>query len=99
MVFDCIFHHGGEFVRDDVLFYRGGKNTTVSDIDLQTQGMDVIDEIVTGQGYDKQHYRIWGAVDGKDDQFFQVYVDHLAEEVAISAIGEEVDGHLYLEHN
>jgi len=48
MVFDCIFHHGGEFVRDDVLFYRGGKQTKVNDIDLQTWGMDAIDEIVTG---------------------------------------------------
>ena len=58
--------------------------------------MDAIDEIVTGWGYDKQHYRIWGAVDGKDGQFFQIFVDHLAEEVAIRAVGEEVDGHLYL---
>jgi len=43
--------------------------------------MDTIDEIVTGWGYDKQHYKIWG------------------EEVAIRAIGEDVDGHLYLEHS
>jgi hypothetical protein len=99
LLFNCIFHHGGEFVRDDVLFYRGGKQTIVSDIDLQTWGMAAIDEIVTGWGYDKQHYRIWGAVDGKDGRFFQIYVDHLAEEVVIKAIGDEVDGHIYLEHN
>ena len=99
MLFNCIFHHGGEFVRDGVLFYIGGRQTIVSNIDLQTWGMDVIDEIVTGWGYDKQHYRIWGAVDGKDGEFFQIYVDHLAEEVSIRAIGEDVDGHLYLEHN
>lgn len=99
MLFNCIFHHGGEFVRDDVLFYRGGKQTIVSDIDLQTWGMDAINEIVTGWGYDKQHYRIWGVVEDKNGKFFQIYVDHLAAEVAIRAIGNEVDGHLYLEHN
>jgi len=99
LLFNCVFHHDGEFVRDDVLFYRGGKHTIVSNIDLQTWGMAAIDEIVTGWGYDKQYYRVWGAVDGKDGQFFQIYVDHLAEEVAIRAIGDEVDGHIYLEHN
>lgn len=98
-MFNCIFHHGGEFVRDDILFYRGGKQAIVGDIDLQTWGMDAIDEIVTGWGYDKQHYRIWGAVHGEDGKFFQIYVDHLAEEVAVRAIGDEIDGHIYLEHN
>jgi len=50
-LFNRIFHHGGEFVRDDVWFYRVGKKTIVSDINLQTWGMDAIDEIVTGWGY------------------------------------------------
>ncbi len=39
---------------------------------------------------------VWGVIYGKDGQFFQIYVDHLAEEVAIRAIGDEVYGHLYL---
>jgi hypothetical protein len=57
-LFNWIFHHGGVFVRDDVLLYRGGLQTIVSDIDLEKWGMDAIDELVTGWGYEKHHYRI-----------------------------------------
>ena len=38
-LFDVVFHHGGEFVRDKRVFYRGGVQTIVSGLEGNNWGV------------------------------------------------------------
>jgi len=45
-LFDVVFHHGGEFVRDKCVFYRGGVQTNVSGLEGTNWGVSDIENTV-----------------------------------------------------
>ena len=99
IVFNCIFHHDGEFFRDKTMFYRGGIETVVADIEPDSWKVDSIHEIVRTWGYEKEHFRIWCKMDVLGHEFFEVNADHIAEEISIYVVYEQTDAHIYVEHN
>jgi hypothetical protein len=78
------------------MFYRGGMETIVSDIEPDNMKPAVIKELVSSWGYDKNHFRIWGKI---CNEFVEVKEDHIADEISIGAVGDGRDGHIYVEHN
>jgi len=98
-LFDVVIHHGGEFVRDKRVFYRGGVQTIVSGLEGNNWGVSDIENIVTSWGYEKKKFRVWGQYPEVFDEFFQVNEDHIAKEISGYSIGNKVHGHIYVEHN
>jgi len=99
LLFDVVFHHGGEFVRDKRVFYRGGVQTIVSGLEGNNWGVNDIENTVASWGYEKKKFRVWGQHPDVFDEFFQVNEDHIAEEISGYSIGNKVHGHIYVEHN
>jgi len=98
-LFDVVFHHGGEFVKDKHMFYRGGVQTVLSGIKGNNWDVSDIENIVASWRYQKKKVRVWGQYVEVYDEFFQVNEDHIAEEIYEYSIGNKVDGHIYVEHN
>jgi hypothetical protein len=78
------------------MFYRGGVETIVSDIEPECMKPAVIKELVSTWDYDKNHFRIWGKI---CNEFVEVKEDHIADEISIAAVGDAEDAHIYVEHN
>ena len=86
--FNCIFHHGGEFVREETIFYRVGVQTIVTDFVLDAWKVGVIRQLVCSWGYQDHEIRVWCKMDRIVNEFVQVDQDSIAIEVAMYAIGE-----------
>jgi hypothetical protein len=71
----------------------------VSDIDPDVFTVAVIKELVRSWGYEREEFRIWGKMDGVDNEFFELMVDNIADLISMRAVAEEEDGHVYVEHN
>jgi len=78
------------------MFYKGGMETIVSDIEPDYMKSAVIKELVSTWGYDRNHFRIWGKI---YNEFVEVKEDHIADEITMAAVGGKTDGHIYVEHN
>jgi len=97
--FNCIFYHGGEFVREEAIFYRGGLQTSVADIAPDTWKVGVIKQVVCSWGYQEHEFRLWCKMDEVVNEFVKLDQDHIADEVAMFAVSRGIDGQIYVEHN
>lgn len=85
--FTIIVHRGGEFVREKIMFYRCGVQTTVYDQDRKTWGVSNVLKLVLYWGYKINEFRIWRKFKGVDECYFEVSKDDRALNVATFAIG------------
>jgi len=97
--FSCIFHHGGEFVMEESMFYRGGVQTIVSELVPDAWKVDVIKQLVCSWGYQEHEFRLWYKMEEVVNEFVQVNQDHIVDEIAMFAVSRGIDGQVYVEHN
>ncbi|XP_058783363.1 uncharacterized protein LOC131658044 [Vicia villosa] len=93
-----IFHHGGEFVRDNFVFYRGGDVLTVHGQDSDTWSFYEAMSLVLQLGFDGGRIRMWRKIEGIDENFFHLTDDLHVTEIAKHCILHNVEGHIWLEH-
>jgi len=71
----------------------------VTDLVLDAWKVGVIRQLVCSWGYQDHEIRVWCKMDRIVNEFVQVDQDSIAIEVAMYAIGEGIDGQIYVEHN
>ncbi|XP_058783754.1 uncharacterized protein LOC131658483 [Vicia villosa] len=81
--FNVIFHHGGEFVRDGHLFYRGGVETIISDQDYDKWSFCEAVSLVKDWGYNEVNFRLWRKIDRVDEYFKLMLEDSHAMEIEV----------------
>lgn len=50
-------------------------------------------------GYKRNKFRVWSKLEGISDCYFEINNDHRAIDIATYAVGNSIEGHLYVEHN
>ncbi|KAK2441280.1 hypothetical protein QL285_012599 [Trifolium repens] len=99
--FNAVFHHGGEFLKENnSLIYRGEVQTVVSGEKLDNWcNKSHVLGIVMGWGYNVNRFKLWSRFrDFDDGRFFKLrdYDDYM--EVAIHSVGGGGDGQIYVDH-
>ena len=98
-LFNVVFHHGGEFVREETMFYRGGMETLITRQDLDRWSYFEAVGLVLGWNYSKSTYRLWRKIEGVDEGFKHVLLDDDIKVVGTQAMSTKMDEHIYVEHN
>ncbi|XP_058756990.1 uncharacterized protein LOC131630222 [Vicia villosa] len=93
-----IFHHGGEFVRENFVFYRGGDVSTLHGQDPDTWSFYEAMNVVLQLGFDGGRIRMWRKIEGIDENFFHLTDDLHVTEITKHCIQHNVEGHIWLEH-
>jgi hypothetical protein len=78
---------------------KAGVQTIVSDLVPDAWKVGVIRQLVCSWGYQEHEIRLWCKMDRIVNEFVQLDQDHIADEVAIHAVGDGIDGQIYVEHN
>jgi hypothetical protein len=99
--FNVVFHHGGEFFKEnDSLIYRGGVQTVVSGEKMSNwSNKSHVFGIVMGWGYNVERVKLWSRFrDFDNGRFFKLrdYDDYM--EVAIHSVGGGVDAEIYVDN-
>lgn len=76
-----------------------GVKTLVSDLVPDAWKVGVIRQLVCSWGYQDHEIRLWCKMDRIENDFVQVDLDNIADEIAIYAVGEGIDGQIFVEHN
>ncbi|XP_058767340.1 uncharacterized protein LOC131641032 [Vicia villosa] len=99
--FDCLFHHGGEFMKphDGEMIYRGGVTTLITGVHIERWSQTHIQKVVSGWGYEAGSFRLWTKIPEIDPNFFQIKTDSDAYDLAAFACSMRVDGKLFVEHD
>ncbi|GAU20631.1 hypothetical protein TSUD_230450 [Trifolium subterraneum] len=101
MTFTVVFHHGGLFVREWVIFYKGGKKKEVVIIDPDKwsyfEAVGHLDDIIKKEGY-VGGYRMWWKPDEEYD-YKLLRVDEDANEVCNYAMKNKGRVQMYVEHD
>ncbi|KAK2395024.1 hypothetical protein QL285_056790 [Trifolium repens] len=100
-LFNVVFHHGGEFFKEnDSLIYRGGVQTVVSGEKMSNwSNKSHVFGIVMGWGYNVERVKLWSRFrDFDNGRFFKLreYDDYM--EVAIHSVGGGVDAEIYVDN-
>ena len=100
-LFNVVFHHGGEFFKEnDSLIYRGGVQTVVSAEKMNNwSNKSHVFGIVMGWGYNVERVKLWSRFrDFDNGRFFKLreYDDYM--EVAIHSVGGGVDAEIYVDN-
>lgn len=91
-----IFHHGGNFVHDKHMFYRGGCEIVVEGQYSNKWSFFEAVSLVKDWGYDG--FRLWIKIPGLDKRFTHFIDDVQAEEIVNHSLSRNVDGHMWIEH-
>ncbi|CAI8615148.1 unnamed protein product [Vicia faba] len=95
-VFNLVFHHGGSFVQDGHMYYRGGSETTVEGQDEDKWSFFEAVSLVKDWGY--EGFRLWRKIPQTDEGFTNVVDDAGAVEVAKHCMSCRVHDDLWVEH-
>lgn len=98
-LFNVVFHHGGEFAREETLFYRGGVETLITGQDFDLWSYFEAVGLVEGWKYAKSSFRLWRKIEGVDDTFKHILFDDDIKDVGLHAVSTKLDGQIYVEHN
>lgn len=94
-----VFHHGGEFVRDYILYYTGGQEHVVNGIDRDRWCYFEATGILKELGYDDHlKYRLWWYVI-EDDKYKRIVDDNDTDVVGDYVVENKRVTHLYVEHS
>jgi hypothetical protein len=70
--FTVVFHHGGEFVKENnIIFYRGGRQTVVNGEKLNDWSKSHMNNLIRGWGYEEDSFRILSRFVEYEDKYFQ----------------------------
>jgi hypothetical protein len=97
MSFNVVFHHGGQFVRDWIVYYRGGDVTVVEGLDKDRWSYFEAEGIMTDKKYAKNSFRMWWKVE-EEIAYKKLRLDVDAKDIVDYALSNNVDAHIYLEH-
>lgn len=97
MSFNVVFHHGGQFVRDLIVYYRGGDVTVVEGLDKDKWSYFEVEGIMTDKKYAKNSFRMWWKVE-EEIAYKKLRLDADAMDIVDYALSNNVDAHIYLEH-
>ncbi|XP_058733150.1 uncharacterized protein LOC131604746 [Vicia villosa] len=95
-VFSLVFHHGGNFVQDSHMYYRGGIETIVEGQDEVKWSFFEAVSLVKDWGY--EGFRLWRKIPQMDEGFTNVVDDVGAAEIGKHCMSYKVDGHVWVEH-
>lgn len=56
-------------------------------------------KLVIDWGYERYEFRLWSKLEGINDYFFEINIVGRAADVVSYAIGNNTEGHLYIQHN
>ena len=94
-----VFHHGGQFVRDYLLYYTGGQEHVVNGIDRDKWCYFEATGILKELGYDDHlQYRLWWYVI-EDDKYKRIVDDNDTDVVGDYVVEKKRVAHLYVEHS
>ncbi|XP_058756954.1 uncharacterized protein LOC131630180 [Vicia villosa] len=95
-VFGVVFHHGGHFVQEGHMYYRGGSDTIVEGQDEDKWSFFEAVSLVRDWGY--EGFRLWRKIPQLDEGFMNVVDDAACVEIAKHCMACKVDGHIWVEH-
>lgn len=97
MSFPLVFHHGGKFVKNRILEYKGGIESVISSQDLDRWSYFEASGLVKDLGYEADTYTLWWKID-QEVVFRRFVSDADAMELSEHAVKVGVAGHIYIEH-
>ncbi|CAJ2652425.1 unnamed protein product [Trifolium pratense] len=98
MSFTIVVHHGGQFVRDWIVYYRGGSVTVIEGINKDKWNYLEAEGIVRKLKYGKNSFRMWWKVE-VELGYKMLRLDKDADDIVDYAINNKVDAHIYVEHD
>jgi hypothetical protein len=99
MKFDVVFHHGGEFVKDWVLFYRGGCETIIQKQDFDDWSFVKANGYLLKMEYNENTYRMWRKMDDVDSGYKAMVLDQHVVDLGLNAMNKMEAAHIWVEHN
>ncbi|WJX85475.1 hypothetical protein P8452_67922 [Trifolium repens] len=99
MKFDVVFHHGGEFVKDWVLFYRGGSETIIQKQDFDDWSFVKANGYLLKMEYNENTYRMWRKMDDVDSGYKAMVLDQHVVDLGLYAMNKMEAAHIWVEHN
>lgn len=94
---NVIFHHGGQFVHDNFMFYMGGNKIIVHGQDPDRWIYFEVVSLVKYLGYDG--FRLWKKIPGVSEGYFNFTNDKDAKEIATQCLPNNVDAHIWVKHD
>jgi hypothetical protein len=98
MSLSVVFHHGGHFVRDWIISYKGGEKTVFKRLDPDKWTYFEITSLVEEDLKVSKGYRFWWMHD-EDVHFRLVRLDEDAYEVKDYALSNNCAANIFVEHN
>jgi hypothetical protein len=99
MSVSVVFHHGGVFVRDFLLYYKGGNENLFNDIDKDRWSYFEATGILKEFGYDDHlKYRLWWYIN-EEDKYVRIIDDNDTDRIADYVIQNKREAHIYVEHS
>ncbi len=94
-----VFHHGGEFVSDFLLYYKGGKENRFNEIDKDKWCYFEATGILKDLGYDDHlKYKLWWYIN-EDDKYVRIIDDNDTDNIAEYVANNKCEAHIYVEHS
>ncbi|CAL5193472.1 unnamed protein product [Lathyrus oleraceus] len=96
-LFNVIFYHGGNFVHGKFMFYNGGNETIVHVQDPDIWSYFEVVSLVRDWGYVR--FRLRRQISGVHERYFHFIDDKKVEEIDTHCIPNNVDAHIWVEHD
>ena len=94
-----VFHHGGEFFKDSLLYYKGGKENRFNEIDKDKWYYFEATGILKDLGYDDHlKYRLWWYII-EDDKYVRIIDDNDTDNIVEYVANTKCEAHIYVEHS
>ena len=94
-----VFHHEGEFVKDFLLYYKGGKENRFNEIDKDKWCYFEAIGILKDLGYDDHlKYRLLLYII-EDDKYVRIIDDNDTDNIAEYVANTKCEAHIYVEHS
>jgi hypothetical protein len=81
------------------MIYRGGVTTLVSNLHVDMFTMDSVRKMLNGWGFNEGTYRVWTKIIEIDSNHFQIRKDDDCYDLAAFSCANEVEGHIFVEHD
>ena len=94
-----VFHHRDEFVKDFLLYYKGGKENRFNEIDKDKWCYFEATGILKDLGYDDHlKYRLWLYII-EDDKYVRIIDDNDTDNIVEYVANTKREAHMYVEHS
>ena len=94
-----VFHHGVVFVRNFLLYYKGGKENLFNDIDKDRWSYFEATGILKQFRYDDHvKYRLWWHIN-EEDKYVKIIDDNDTDMISDYVIQNKREAHIYVKHS